>query len=139
MKFLIDLKTLEITPLAQGVSWGQIKGVTSNGQHPQLAGTVLVEYRPSEDEIILLHPETDPSTGHQDLIYSGGRRKWGGKISFQTYTRQEITNLLSDEIYRFWPNGPEHLIQTVIVIENYLKNEVGYTRTLLRHLVANFK
>ena len=140
MKFLIEMNTLAVTPLPQGTSWGQLPRVTHNGQHHQLAGFALVEYHPSSDELVLQHPDTSPTTGHQDIKYYSRPRNEKPGVSIVMYSHwQEIDFANDEEVKHHWPTGGWHLFKTIIVAEEYLQREIGYEPRLARHLVHTFQ
>lgn len=118
---------------------GHLPGVRSNGQHLQLPGHVIVEYRPNEDEFWFFHPDTPPTTGHIDVRYRPSRRNGPG-VSIERYQhRLEINFTDTREVEHLWPSGGWHLLRTIIKAEEHMFEMVGLKPKLADHLVSSFR
>jgi len=103
----------------------ELDHVESNGQHVQRFGHVLAMW--DGNEIYLYHPHTKTETGHYDLAfvrepirlirYSGGE--------------QVILQELAGRLNSLWPDGPEHLLEVLIVIEKMLEVMCPYCPIVL--------
>jgi len=123
---MIDIRTFEVLALPVGVTgFCNLTGVTNNGQHYQFPGFVLAEFDPTDAHINLYHPKTLPSAGHVDVAYY--RCGQEDQVSIHRYQmHEEIDFFEEDRVGHCWPDGGWHLIQTIVAIEEYLENLVGY-------------
>jgi hypothetical protein len=102
--------------------------VENNGMHWQLPGYILVIFNQVEDVIKLYHPETAPATGNVDVVYC---RRDNGVVSLHRNKRPDLINLSNDdEVLEVWPDGLSDLLQTILVIEDYLFEEYGVARRM---------
>jgi hypothetical protein len=139
VKFTINEQTFEVKALPQGKSWPQLPNACSNGQHYQVPGLILAEYHPSEGELVLLHPDTCPSSGHQDVRYYHQRRDGKYGVSILTYHCLPVELSNDQEVKRCWPSGGEHLLKTIDAAEKHLEMAIGYNPKLMSYIVQTFR
>jgi hypothetical protein len=132
MKLKVCLSTLSVS----GFTDVDQTKCTNNGQHDQLAGHVIAEmtFGCHGVTLALLHPETDPGTGHRDVIVCY-RYQQKCYIQFQTYAGQNIRFTLSGPM-QFWPSGMMNLLQVCLALETHLEEQVGMIPAL-RHMVLD--
>ncbi|NUM25266.1 MAG: hypothetical protein HUU49_01415 [Candidatus Buchananbacteria bacterium] len=139
MFFRVNLATLEVERLnVRNLS--EVPGVKSNGQHYQLEGFALVEVRTPSCEMLLFHPETQSSSGHIDVTYRPQRHDGAYGVDMQMYTHGCELDFANDHSFQYhWPSGQWHLLMAIDAIEQFLKQEIGYTPHLREYIGHTFR
>lgn len=132
--------TFRVVPI--NGEWQNVVGIKNNGQHYQLPGHVLVEYRMNKplEVLYLMHPDTTEETGHYDVAV----RFPGDSVEFRRYNYQELSLLNAQALRTVWPQAKDSLISTdsaweiiqvVCAVEDYLYHKVGREPKLKKHIV----
>ena len=104
--------------------FGDLPGIKHNGQHFQLPGFVLAEVQSGPSGMMqakLLHPNTEPRTGHADLYYEPGRYSADESPLELSWVRHQVwLSGLAGTESTTWPTGIRSLILTLDAIERHL-------------------
>lgn len=137
MKFKVCLKTFAVSVL----NAVDQERCTNNGQHDQLYDHVIAQMTIGSYGITLtlLHPDTSPDSGHQDVVV-GYRRGNNGidRITFQNYGSDHI-NLETEGSLPCWPHGAWNLIQVTLAVETSLEAEFGLTPLLRKTMLTGLQ
>lgn len=134
----VNRRTLEVERL--NVSHlSEVPGTTNNGQHEQLDGHVLVKVHFPSGNMLLLHSDTEPSTGHVDLIYRPHRSDHEYGVEILRDSHSEPLRFSDDSAVKHaWPDGQWHLLRTIDAIEQFLATEIGYQPVLSNYIGFTF-
>ncbi len=111
-RFIVKQGNFEVMEFP-GESFCKVPGAVHNGQHWQAPGKILVQLE-SDDErgavFSLFHPKTNGvTTGHVDIIFA----IHGKNAELRRYSGMKKISLRSALFKMFWPDGPNHLIETL--------------------------
>lgn len=116
MKYKISLSSFEVSEFTKEDE----AGCRSNGQHYQLPGHAIacMEILTCRINIALLHPETQPSTGHYDVMIECTAHR---SLFFRIYSNSERVRLCDDTLNHYWPSGQRSLVRVALALDEYLE------------------
>lgn len=142
MKLAIEIDTMRVQEIGDFATFCKsIAGSKHNGQHYQAPGWILAEINVSVGgaNFGLMHPDTLGETGHMDVraIYNSA----DAPPTFHRYSQtQKFTPREKDGMQdTIWPTGGWSLLQTVLAIEKFLEDKMGFRPTLREALFTSLE
>ena len=140
MKFAVRMADLEVHVIPEHQRFEQVNGVHDNGQHCQLPGWVLAEYRIAEGQLCRWHPDTSARSGYVDVSYCPTRRDVQLGVELCGYHHHAELDLADEQdLLLRWPSGPWSLISTIVAIERKMAELDDYRPKLERWLGQQFR